>query len=588
MSSVIEEYSRDSVWRIDPPGGRHRIAAIVAALVSFVLHIFLLVLLPEKPFPLLPSVTALLQPRHKENIRLGDVALQPEPEPVAPAGRTAHAARNGAGSALDNLNAMPQQDPADFAPAPLLPERLLPSGNISPPESMPDEMRSPQPDVLVINNPQVQNELPGLERRIVPKVERVRRVSEMTLSPALKTPGSAVSGLPAGMIPGTSEIKTTPAITRFTALPAGGAIDPRTEQQQQRLFAESAEEISPARPLENFLRVRVSVYESWRDREFGYFRLDVARRGEAVLPVMPKDIVLIQDASASMTEKHLYFCREGLRQGLRELGVDDRFNIMTFRDEVELCFDEWRSPVEENIKQAGGFIDGIKAYGGTDIFESMREMHDFIDGNTRPVVAVLISDGLPTAGLRESTDIIGGFTKMNQGRVSVFNVGIAPSANKYLLDLLSYCNRGDVVIEHSGRWGLPETIAGKVREVSRLVLADVSFVFAGRGMVETYPVETANMYLDRPLVIYGRYPRGLKMLVFRAAGTSGGREGDMIFQVPLSAAEKGSKEIRDEWAYQKVYYLLGLYARTRDSGVMQTLRQAADEYGVRIPYRREL
>ena len=572
--------------------GRHRVAAGVAAFVSLLMHIIVFLLLPDRPFEMLPSMMQRRAPRD-ESILLRDVEMHPrESLPQMPERTLADSALQDAAALSERVDRMPETDSALFVPEPLQPEAVLPADAAHPPEVVATEPAFPRPDVLVIDQAVVQAELPGLERRRVPRVERTHPVTELTMSPALKVPDTADLLSPQIATPPTLEIRPKPVVSRYIEVPVPGTIAPEVSQVKSEIFKEPAETISPAQPLENFLRVNLAVHESWRDRDFGYFRLEIERRGESELPVIPKDIMLIQDVSASITEPlfvpYMPFCRDGLIRGLEELGPEDRFNIMTFRDRVHFCFEDWRGPELDNLRQARQYIREIGSHGGSDIYESMREVLEFTAGGDRPIVAVLITDGIPSLGLRESTEIIGRFTAMNRGRISVFSIGIAQHANKYLLDLLSYCNRGDVVIERSGRWGLPDTIANTVRQVSRMVLSDVRFVFAGRGIVETYPVDTANLYLDRPLVIYGRYPRGLRMLVFRAAGRSGEREGDMIFEIPVAAGERGGRDVREDWANQKVYYLLGLYARTRDPRVMHALIETAREYNVRIPYRRDI
>lgn len=572
--------------------GRHRVAAWVAALVSLFVHIVLLLFLPDRSFEVMPAMMPRRAPRD-ESILLRDVEMIPrEALPQMPERTLTDSPLQDAVALSERVDRMPDADPDLLTPEPLQPDTVLPPDSARPPAAAAIEPSFPRPDVLVIDQAFVQAELPGLERRRIPRVEQTHPVTEMSMSPALKVPDAAALQLPEIATPAAAEILPQPVVSRYIEVPVPGVIAPEVSQVKTEIFKEPAEVISPAQPLENFLRVNLAVHESRRDRDYGYFRLEIERRGESELPIIPKDIMLIQDVSASITEPlfvpYMPFCRDGLIQSLDELGPDDRFNIMTFRDRVHFCFDDWRGPDLDNLRQARQYIREIGAHGGSDIYESMRELLEFTAEGDRPIVAVLITDGIPSLGLRESTEIIGRFTAMNRGRISVFSIGIAQHANKYLLDLLSYCNRGDVIIERSGRWGLPETIANTVRQISRMVLSDVRFVFAGRGIVETYPVDTANLYLDRPLVIYGRYPRGLRVLVFRAAGRSGEREGDMIFQIPLSAGERGGRDLRQEWANQKVYFLLGLYARTRDPRVMQALIETSREFSVQIPYRRDI
>jgi Ca-activated chloride channel family protein len=200
----------------------------------------------------------------------------------------------------------------------------------------------------------------------------------------------------------------------------------------------------------------------------------------------------------------------------------------------------------------------------------------------------VVSDGVPTVGLTDSTRIIEAFSETNRGAVSVFTLGTYLGANAYLLDLLSYRNRGDTHIVPSDRWRIPDDLERRAREISRPVLADVRFRFAGQSACEVYPVLTSNLYLDRPLVLYGRYPRDVSRLIFQAVGQAGDVPCDMVFDLDLSRAPGGEKSIRTLWAWQKVYHLIGEHTRTRNPAMPEAIRQVAHTYGIRVPYAEEL
>ena len=169
----------------------------------------------------------------------------------------------------------------------------------------------------------------------------------------------------------------------------------------------------------------------------------------------------------------------------------------------------------------------------------------------------------------------------------MFAIGTCQTANAYLLDLLSYGNRGDATIVESGRWDIPAVMESKMREVSRPVLSDVGCRFSGDAGIEVYPVQSSNLYLDRGLVLYGRYPVTAANLVFQAVGQAGDVRCDMIFQVNLREARKSDdKAIRLNWASQKIYNLISRYARQRDPAVLDEMVETSDGYRVRIPYRR--
>ena len=160
------------------------------------------------------------------------------------------------------------------------------------------------------------------------------------------------------------------------------------------------------------------------------------------------------------------------------------------------------------------------------------------------------------------------------------------TSDEYLLDLLSYSNRGEVIPLSKGRWSIPVAIREAMNKISRPVLADVGFRFPVGAAYEVYPVQTSNLYLDRPLVLYGRYPRGATNVTFQAIGEAQSVRCDMLFDVSLlEGAGEGDDSLRHLWAEQKVYHLIGEYARRQDPDVLREIRETARAYDVNVPHR---
>ena len=168
----------------------------------------------------------------------------------------------------------------------------------------------------------------------------------------------------------------------------------------------------------------------------------------------------------------------------------------------------------------------------------------------RPLVALVVTDGVPTTGVTDSGSIIAQFSAMNDGRMSVFTMGTVKAANAYLLDLLSYRNKGDSLVVTSGRWGIPDGLKSRVKGMNRPVLSDMQFQFAAASKAEVYPRNIGHLYLDRPLVLYGKIPKAMPRMIFRVVGQAGDRPCDMAFEFNMGDAVKGEDEIREEWAWQ--------------------------------------
>lgn len=381
---------------------------------------------------------------------------------------------------------------------------------------------------------------------------------------------------------------TVDSVVLFGGDRAGRARRPGTNAvdlgQDVSLTPERPELVTGAIPIERFLVADVRTYRSLRDLKYAYCRIEIKRRGPEFLPVLPKDIAFVQDCSASMTEQRIHFCREGLSRALAHVGPDDRFNVFGFRDKAEKCFPEWVKLSTATLEQARKFIGEMKSEGNTDIYASIGELLRLERVPGRPIIAVIASDGIPTVGMTVSSRIITEFSRDNEGAISVFTLGTAQTANAYLLDLLSYCDRGDSFIITRGRWEIPDIIEARVKEVTRPVLTDIRFRFQKGAILEAYPMLTSNLYLDRSLVLYCRYPRGQKRFALQAVGAAGAKVCDMVFDLDMDSAPEGGAEIREKWAWQKLYHLMREHARTKDARLAEEASRTAKGYGIEVPY----
>ena len=199
------------------------------------------------------------------------------------------------------------------------------------------------------------------------------------------------------------------------------------------------------------------------------------------------------------------------------------------------------------------------------------------------MIAVLMTDGRPTMGTVDSSDIIARFSKANAGRVSVFTIGAGDRVNAFLLDLLGQNNRG-------GSWlmplreQIPDTVKRAARELSRPVLANLDYRFSSDSAAEVYPGTLTHLFLDRPLRLVGRCPAGQKSAVLQIVGESGAQKRDMVFALDLADAEDGGEGLRREWVAQKIYKLINDRMAGGRAETVQEIRDLSIRHNVPLPY----
>ena len=225
----------------------------------------------------------------------------------------------------------------------------------------------------------------------------------------------------------------------------------------------------------------------------------------------------------------------------------------------------------------------MRARGATDLFRPLQRILKLPRDPARPMIVVLMTDGRPTAGTVDSSEIIARFSKLNDGNVSVFTVGAGDRVNRFLLDLLAHDNRGGAWIQPL-REEIPTMVARAGKELSRPVLTGLDYRFAGDAEAEVYPPRLTHLYLDRPLRLVGRCPATRKNAVLRILGDSGSRKKDIVFSLDFAEAAPGGEGIRREWVMQKIYRLINDHILTGRDDTLREIRDLSLKHNVPLLY----
>jgi len=460
-----------------------------------------------------------------------------------------------------------------------------------PPPPEPTAAWEPRQDILQIEDALFAEEISVLPRRLTPSVPRAPDAPDVTLPIDWSAADAADAPQPASG-PGAGD-RRGEALSSVAPLPSPlePAIpeEPPTEiarvEEPSRLLDETLEDVTDIEPIEQLLALNVSVQEPMPGEEFVYFKIELQRRAGEALPVVPKDVLLIQDASQSMTYHKLEECKAGLRQWLDRLNPGDRFDIMGFRDEPYRCFGKWTRLTPATRRAAERFIEGMSSRGRTDVYASLRAVLEIEQQAGRPVIAVLVTDGRPTEGLADSSDIIESFSQRNDD-VAMFAFGGGHGVNRFLLDFLSYKNRGDALVVKRQR-DIPQALAVWAEQLRRPVLTSLRYRFAGLDQSEIYPRTLTHLFLDRPLVIYGRARGRPDTVAFQIVGYSGSNRHDMVFTIDWRAAQRPEEDLRGAWAQRKIFHLISEHLRTQNPEIIDQLYAMEAQYGIAVPYREQ-
>ena len=270
--------------------------------------------------------------------------------------------------------------------------------------------------------------------------------------------------------------------------------------------------------------------------EWTYFRVRLKARAD--LAPVPKDVVVLLDASGSIGDDRLKSCREAAQKILRSCAnTGDRFNLVAFRDRFSYAFRTWQACDKEGFAKADKWLGSLASYGRTDVFAVIRSVLTLPRDPARPLIALVVTDGDANAGVKETAQILSKFTALNDGLISVYMYGVKGSANRELIDVLTRGNRGESFIYGGARWRAGEGIEALSERFRDPVLTDLRMVFAADTKAEAYPRRLRNLYRGDELDVVGRVPAGTREVAFSLKGLNGPRPYEGYFKVSLSGAK---------------------------------------------------
>jgi len=425
-----------------------------------------------------------------------------------------------------------------------------------------------------------------------PSTARVVRDGEY---PALRAPADAMRDevlLIDPLSPGTADTPMESATPPPGDTPAEGPAPPDPGLPQlpveeiiarQPVIADIEEERN-VEYMNDMVAVQLAIYEP-PDDSAGYFRLRVVPRQDKSIEPLPKDITFVVDGSSSILQRKLDLISRGLRDAVDRLRPEDRFNAVIFRDTPQPFRPESVYATAENKAQFKEFIASLESRGETDVYNALQPVIQTPPKTEGPGIIVVMTDGRPTTGIKDGRAIINGLTEQSAAGNSVFAFSAGRTIDRYLLDLLSYRNKGESVIPPDIE-DMDEALPALVAELSDPLLVNVRADFGAIDAEEVYPKRTPDFYKSRALTVYGRYdPQNEDGVALRMTGEAHDGRKEIVFRADLTEAERGGEDIARGWAFSKIYYLISEISRVGETPeLLRQVRELSRRYGIRTSY----
>lgn len=225
--------------------------------------------------------------------------------------------------------------------------------------------------------------------------------------------------------------------------------------------------------------------------------------------IIQKVFTLIIDHSGSMSGDKMEQAKDAAVFIVNNLNFGDKFNIISFDDQVNSLFSDHKDVNLTNQNLAINYINTLYAGGGTNIsgaFGTAIPQFNNSNGDISNAI-IFLTDGQATAGITETGQILSYVSTLIASNevegLSINTFGIGYDVNTSLLSQLASQNNGLATFFDAG--DLLDVVSNFYLSIQSPVLLNTSMTFNPNLVSEAFPVPLPNLYIGHQLIVVGRY-----------------------------------------------------------------------------------
>ncbi len=331
----------------------------------------------------------------------------------------------------------------------------------------------------------------------------------------------------------------------------------------------------------NEIDVLPLVYEKGNEKPYFMLRLTPVFSNEnKTAPA--KNVTFVIDVSGSMMGKKIEQAKKALEFCLNNLNGSDNFSIITFSNSAGELTSMASADNKEYMKTALNKVRALEADGGTNLNQALLLGLEKISP-AKPNYLILLTDGLPTVGVRNPDEITKNIKKNIKQNTRIFCFGVGNDVDAFLLDKIAGDYRGssNYVREHED---MEIEVASFFGKISNPALTDCKIDFGNLDVYDVYPKELPDLFSGSSLFIFGRMPVN-KSGTVTLTGNTGDRQRKFTYKIESTSDVSGNQFVANLWANRKIAFLLD---EIRNNGenkeLIDEVIKLSKQYGIITPY----
>jgi hypothetical protein len=291
----------------------------------------------------------------------------------------------------------------------------------------------------------------------------------------------------------------------------------------------------------------------------GYiFSLVLTPLGDLSAMQLKQNVYFVIDRSNSIERTRYENFKRATLRALNFLREGDLFNIIIFDRKIHRLSDKNLPVTKRSIEVAEQFLKKKEyqaAFAATEVYSTLKKILPSSLPEDELHTLFLLSDGNTLLDLKKQRKAILQWTQQNSGKVSLYAATAGGDNHLTLLDLLSRCNRGELIYSRTHA-AFPRRLAKAVATLHLPLAKELSFqaVPAEAGhQIQLYPpsYRAPALYARQPYVIVGKSDQ-LKDFTLFVEGLNRGEPITIRKEISFAHAKKARILLEKRWALQEV------------------------------------
>jgi Ca-activated chloride channel family protein len=318
--------------------------------------------------------------------------------------------------------------------------------------------------------------------------------------------------------------------------------------------------------------------------EDGYFMLVIAPQEKtSQQQVVKKDVIFVFDRSGSMDGEKMGQAKAALSYCLKKLSPQDRFQVISFSDDVRANTPQLQPASSANIHKAVQEVQQLQADGGTNIDGALTAaMKNFSSGPNQKII-LFMTDGLPTVGEQDIGAIVKHVAATDKHAVRLFAFGVGDDVDDYLLLKLASDHRGALQYVRGGE-SIESKIGAFFAKISTPVLVNLSIDYGKIQPTRCYPESLPDVFKGSQLIVVGRYAQqGPQELVLN--GEINGQKRTFRYPAQFDSEQQQNPFLPRLWAKQRVDWAIDqIRLKGENEELKQEVIRLSKAYNFMTPY----